>query len=93
MANQSVFNVILKVAPLWIALLVFPFTERTLLGLQTYYGLFVGLGLVFVTYGLTIHSIFAFPAAYRAGAGLHLDCVPPVVFFYLLHSGYLCYRI
>ena len=60
MANQSVFNVILKVAPLWIALLVFPFTERTLLGLQTYYGLFVGLGLVFVTYGLTIHSIFAF---------------------------------
>ena len=60
MANQSVFNVILKVAPLWIALLVFPFTERTLLGLQTYYGLFVGLGLVFVTYGLTIHSIFTF---------------------------------
>jgi hypothetical protein len=60
MASQSPFNFILKVAALWIALLVLPFTERTLLGLQTYYGLFIGLGLVFVMYGLTIYSIFAF---------------------------------
>jgi Ion channel len=60
MASQSTFNVILKVAALWIALLALPVTERTLLGLQTYYGLFIGLGLVFVMYGLTIHSIFAF---------------------------------
>src|SRR6516162_995119 len=60
MASQSPFNVILKVAALWIALLVLPFTERTLLGGQTYYGLFIGLGLVFVMYGLTIYSIFAF---------------------------------
>jgi voltage-gated potassium channel len=60
MASQSPFNVILKVATRWIALLVLPFTERTLLGLQTYYGLFIGLGLAFVMYGLTIHSIVAF---------------------------------
>jgi hypothetical protein len=60
MASQAPFNVILKVASLWMVLLVLPFTERTLLGLQTYYGLFIGLGLAFVMYGLTIHSIFAF---------------------------------
>jgi voltage-gated potassium channel len=60
MASQSPFNVILKVVALWIALLVLPLTERTLLDVRTYYGLFIGLGLVFVMYGLTIRSIFAF---------------------------------
>ena len=60
MAIQSPFNFILKVAALWIALLVIPFTERTLLSLRTHYGLFIGLGLAFAMYGLTIHSIFAF---------------------------------
>jgi hypothetical protein len=60
MANQVSFNLILKIAVLWIALLAVPFTERTLLGAHTYYGLFVGLGLVFVLYGLTIHSVFGF---------------------------------
>jgi len=51
---------VLKLAALWIALLIFPFTERTLLGARTYYFLFIGLGLVFVLYGLTIRTIFLF---------------------------------
>jgi len=41
-------------------LLVLPFIERTLLGSRTYYFLFIGLGLVFVLYGLTIRTIFHF---------------------------------
>jgi voltage-gated potassium channel len=60
MAGQSTFYDILKIASLWIMLLIIPFTERTLLDVQTYYGLFIGLGFVFVVYGLTIYSIFAF---------------------------------
>jgi hypothetical protein len=49
---------IAKLAVLWLALLVLPFAERTLLGAKTYYFLYIGLGLVFVMYGLTIRSIF-----------------------------------
>ena len=49
-----------KLAGLWIALLVLPFAERTLLGAKTYYFLYIGLGLAFVLYGLTIRSLFAF---------------------------------
>jgi hypothetical protein len=49
-----------KLAVLWIALLVLPFVERTLLGAKTYYFLYIGLGLVFVMYGLTIRSVFFF---------------------------------
>src|SRR5580700_10461977 len=49
-----------KLAVLWLALSVLPFTERTLLGAKSYYFLYIGLGLVFVLYGLTIRSIFAF---------------------------------
>jgi len=49
-----------KLAVLWIALLVLPFVEGTLLGAKTYYFLYIGLGLVFVMYGLTIRSIFFF---------------------------------
>ena len=49
-----------QLAVLWIALLVPPFAERTLLGAKTYYFLYIGLGLAFVLYGLTIRSIFAF---------------------------------
>ena len=41
-------------------LLALPFTERTLLGARTYYCLFIGLGLVFVMYGLTLRSVFFF---------------------------------
>jgi hypothetical protein len=53
-------RLITKLAGLWMALLVLPFAERTLLGAKTYYFLYIGLGLVFVLYGLTIRSIFSF---------------------------------
>ena len=53
-------QLIAKLAALWIALLVLPFGERTLLGAKTYYFLYIGLGLVFVMYGLTIRSVFFF---------------------------------
>jgi hypothetical protein len=56
----SLSQLIAKLAVLWIALLVLPFAERTLLGDKTYYFLYIGLGLTFVLYGLTIRSIFAF---------------------------------
>jgi uncharacterized membrane protein len=56
----SLSQLIAKLAVLWIALLVLPFAERTLLGAKTYYFLYIGLGLTFVLYGLTIRSIFAF---------------------------------
>jgi hypothetical protein len=92
MASQSPFNFILKVAALWIALLVLPFTERTLLGLQTYNGLFIGLGLVFVMYGLTSIQFLLFcsiQSESRVTSGLR----SAVVFVYLLHSGCLCFRV
>ena len=53
-------GLIVKLAALWIALLVLRFGERTLLGARTYYFLYIGLGLVFVIYGLTIRSVFFF---------------------------------
>ena len=49
-----------KLAVLWLVLLGLPFTERTLLGVTSFYFLYIGLGLVFVMYGLTIRSIFFF---------------------------------
>ena len=56
----SLSQLIAKLAVLWIALLILPFAKRTLLGAKTYYFLYIGLGLTFVLYGLTIRSIFAF---------------------------------
>lgn len=53
-------RLIAKLAVLWIVLLVLPFAERTLLGAKTYYFLYIGLGLVFVLYGITIRSVFSF---------------------------------
>ena len=58
--NGSTIQFIIKLALLWIALLLPPFAERTLLGAKTYYFLYIGLGLVFVMYGLTIRSVFDF---------------------------------
>jgi uncharacterized membrane protein len=58
-ASQPV-RLIAKLAVLWIVLLALPFAERTLLGAKTYYFLYIGLGLVFVLYGLTIRSLFSF---------------------------------
>jgi hypothetical protein len=53
-------RLIAKLAVLWIVVLVLPFAERTLFGAKTYYFLYIGLGLVFVLYGLTIRSVFSF---------------------------------
>ena len=56
----SSVRLIARLAALWIVLLVLPFAERTLLAAKTYYFLYIGLGLVFVLYGLTIRSLFSF---------------------------------
>jgi voltage-gated potassium channel len=61
--NRSTFqelSFIPKLVVLWIALLVLPFAERTFLGAKSYYFLYIGLGLVFAMYGLTIRSVFFF---------------------------------
>lgn len=62
--NRSAFKeqavLILTQVGLWLGLLIIPFTERTLLAARTYYGLFAGLALVFVIYGLTIRNVFFF---------------------------------
>jgi hypothetical protein len=55
----SLVRPITKLVALWAGLLVLPFAERTLLGAQTYYFLYVGFGLVFVLYGLTLRSILS----------------------------------
>src|SRR6516165_4621099 len=57
---QQEIRIIGKLVVLWILLLVLPFAERTLLGSKTYYFLYIGLGLVFVLYGLTVRTLFAF---------------------------------
>ena|SRR6516162_2629196 len=57
---QQEVRLIAKLASLWIVLLALPFAERTLLGAKTYYFLYIGLGLVFVVYGLSVRSLFYF---------------------------------
>ena len=52
----SPVRLIATLAVPWIVLLALPFAERTLLGAKTYYFLYVGLGLVFVLYGLSIRT-------------------------------------
>jgi voltage-gated potassium channel Kch len=54
------YSFIPKLVTLWIAVLLLPLVERTVLGAKTYYFLYLGLGSVFVMYGLTIRSIFHF---------------------------------
>jgi hypothetical protein len=67
----------------WIALLVLPFAERTLLGAKTYYFLYIGLALVFVLYGVTIRSVFSFLR--------HTRREPVYVWFaYLVWSVFIC---
>jgi len=60
-ANQE-FSVwtVLKLPPLWIALLLPAITERSLLGSKTYYFLYIGLAGVFVMYGVSIRTVFHF---------------------------------
>jgi hypothetical protein len=57
-----------KLVVLWIALLALPFAERTLSGAKSYYFLYIGLGLVFVMYGLRSAPFF-FLAAHKTRAG------------------------
>jgi voltage-gated potassium channel Kch len=56
----SPVRLIATLAVPWIVLLALPFAERTVFGAKTYYFLYIGLGLVFVLYGLSIRSIFFF---------------------------------
>jgi len=82
-STLQVAHLIGKLAILWIALLVLPFAERTLLGAKTYYFLYIGLGLVFVLYGVTIRSVFAFLR--------HTRREPVYIWFaYLLWSVFIC---
>jgi hypothetical protein len=76
-------QLVAKLVILWIALLVLPFAERSLLGAKTYYFLYIGLGLVFVLYGLTIRSIFSFLR--------HTRREPVYIWIaYLLWSVFIC---
>jgi hypothetical protein len=60
--NKPPYSVwtVLKLACFWIALLIPPFVERTVLGSRTYYFLYLGLGSVFVMYGFTLRTLFHF---------------------------------
>jgi Ion channel len=49
---------ILRLLPFWIAILIPPLIERTVLGSSTYYFLYIGLASVFVLYGLTLRTLF-----------------------------------
>jgi len=51
---------IAKLAVLWVVLSALPIAERTFLGTGTSYFLYIGLVLIFVLYGFTIKSVFAF---------------------------------
>jgi len=82
-----------KLADLWMALLVLPFAERTLLGAKTHYFLYIGLGLVFVLYGLTIRSIFSFLQHTRREPVYVWIAFVSVVRFYVQRSGSLRSRI
>ena len=44
----------------WIALLIPPLVERSILGSNTYYFLYLGLASVFVMYGITLRTLFHF---------------------------------
>ena len=74
---------ILKLLPFWIAILIPPFIERTVLGSRTYYFLYIGLASVFVMYGVTLRTLFHYLQ--------HIRREPIFVWFaYLLWSLFLC---
>jgi len=74
---------IIKLVPFWIAILIPPVIERTVLGSQTYYFLYVGLVSVFVLYGLTLRTLFHYLQ--------HIRREPIFVWLgYLLWSLFLC---
>jgi hypothetical protein len=74
---------ILKLLPFWIAILIPPVIERTVLGSRTYYFLYIGLASVFVMYGLTLRTLFHYLQ--------HVRREPIFVWLgYLLWSLFLC---
>ena len=60
MATNQHYSVrtILKLLPFWIAILIPPVIERTVLHSSTYYFLYIGLASAFVLYGLTLRTLF-----------------------------------
>ena len=82
-----------KLGVLWMALLLLPFAERTLLGAKTYFFLYIGLALVFVMYGLTVRSLFFFLRHTRREPIYVWIGVPGVVSVHLQRSGSLRDRI
>ena len=74
---------ILKLLPFWIAILIPPFIERTVLGSRTYYFLYIGLASVFVIYGMTLRTLFHYLQ--------HITREPIFIWIgYLLWSLFLC---
>jgi hypothetical protein len=49
---------ILRLLAFWIAILIPPVIERTVLGSRTYYFLYIGLASVFVMYGVSLRTLF-----------------------------------
>lgn len=50
----------LRLLAFWIAILIPPLVERSILGSKTYYFLYLGLASVFVMYGITLRTLFHF---------------------------------
>ena len=74
---------ILKLLAFWLAILIPPIIERTVLGSKTYYFLYIGLASVFVMYGITLRTLFHYLQQTRRE--------PIFVWLgYLLWSFFLC---
>jgi hypothetical protein len=77
------FWTILRLLIFWIVILIPPIIERTFLGSRTYYFLYIGLASVFVTYGVTVRTVFHYLQ--------HARREPIFVWIgYLLWSVFLC---
>jgi Ion channel len=80
--HYSIWTVV-KLFISWIALLIPPLVERSILGSKTYYFLYLGLASVFVMYGITLRMLFHFLR--------HTRREPIFVWLgYLLWSLFLC---
>jgi voltage-gated potassium channel len=80
--HYSIWTVV-KLFISWIALLIPPLVERSILGSKTYYFLYLGLASVFVMYGITLRTLFHFLQ--------HTKREPIFVWLgYLLWSLFLC---
>jgi hypothetical protein len=80
--NFSIWT-ILKLLAFWIATLIPPVIERTVLHSGTYYFLYIGLASVFAMYGLTLRTLFHYLQ--------HTRREPIIVWIgYLFWSLFLC---